>query len=481
MTGSDHKDVFKRLRQAYPVFVYRDFDIKHTEGNTSVGFSFDAGDQYSFHPRWQIHYGNWHKNLVANPSKAEGWGFQLGMIEMVSYWKAFCSPYIETWCGALSEDQRAWWFKLYQHGLGEFFYTNGIDIPGDDMLEFITNHPDTDQHSPGSSEPAADRLKVYPPPESVLVPVGGGKDSVVTLELLKRAGYQLIPFVINPRGATAGVLSQAGFPSGEIITMDRQMDPLLLELNKRGFLNGHTPFSAMLAFASSFVATRVGVKHVALSNESSANEPSVPGTMINHQYSKSLAFEKDFRSYAYQYLDEHINYFSLLRPLNELQIGALFSGFTDHHHVFRSCNAGSKQNRWCGKCAKCLFTYVILSPFLPQHYLQEIFGANLFRDTELRSMLFDLCGDGRNKPFECVGTTDEVNTAVVYIIKHMEVKGEKLPDLLQAYRHSHLYEKYQHQDIKEHLQHFDDDHCLDARFETMVKEALEGLDKRLIR
>jgi len=468
------------LRGEYPVFSYKDAEIRQEDGKSAVGFVFEAGDRHRFTPRWRIHYGQWLPKIMAPGLPDEAWAFHLGMIEMISYWKAFCSPQIEIHRGALTADQAQWWFKLYQHGLGEFFHTNGMEIPGEEMLSFTSpgGDPKEAPHRPfkmHEEEPDTDYIS-----GAVLVPVGGGKDSAVTLELLKKAGFQIIPFVINPRGATEGVLNQAGFASGDTVTMDRRIDPLLLELNAQGFLNGHTPFSAMLAFASAYVASRLGVRHIALSNESSANEPSVPGTKVNHQYSKSLEFEQDFRQYMHAHVDQQIGYFSLLRPLNELQIAALFSSFKHYHQVFRSCNAGSKENRWCCKCAKCLFTYVILSPFLYEQQLQEVFGKNLLVDPDLQVMLFDLCGDGANKPFECVGTTDEVNAALVHVIRRLESRGTSLPLLLEAYRRSHLWDKYKEKDIREHLRQFDKAHCLDDHFEALVLNALEGVDRRLV-
>ncbi len=480
MTSRNRKEVYDALRAEYPVFSFRDFAIRQEEGKTAMGFIFETGERHRFTPRWLIHYGRWLPKNIEPGLPDEVWAFHLGMIEMISYWKAFCSPQIDIQCGALTVHQAQWWFKLYQHGLGEFFYTNGMDIPGEDMLHFVSQQKD-----PGSGCNNPLRLQdevrgAIPHLGAMLVPVGGGKDSVVSLELLKKAGHKIIPFVINPRGATEGVVSQAGFAPGDTISMDRQIDPLLLELNEKGFLNGHTPFSAMLAFASAYVASRLRIPHIALSNESSANEPSVPGTKINHQYSKSLEFEHDFRQYMHTYLDQSIDYFSLLRPLNELQIAALFSGFKQYHQVFRSCNAGSKENSWCGKCAKCLFTYVILSPFLSVGQLQAIFGSNLLADNSLQSMLFDLCGDGTNKPFECVGTTDEVNTALVYVIRQLESRGTSLPELLEAYRRSHLWEQYKEEDIRNHLRQFDEAHCLDNRFESLVLNALEGIEGMLV-
>jgi UDP-N-acetyl-alpha-D-muramoyl-L-alanyl-L-glutamate epimerase len=139
----------------------------------------------------------------------------------------------------------------------------------------------------------------------------------------------------------------------------------------------------------------------------------------------------------YKYISDDFNYFSFLRPLNELQIAALFSGFQKYHPVFRSCNAGSKTGVWCGKCPKCLFTFIILSPFLEPAELVEIFGSNLLDDPGLVIYFDQLCGLEEEKPFDCIGTIDEVNAALHAAIKKYDETS--LPVLLQRYKHSRNY------------------------------------------
>jgi hypothetical protein len=250
--------------------------------------------------------------------------------------------------------------------------------------------------------------------------------------LLNRAGLEYLPMVINPRGATRRVIASAGKSEAETIVIHREIDPLLLRLNSEGYLNGHTPFSALLAFYSLLAAALTGNDEIILSNESSANEPTIPGTGINHQYSKSFEFERDFRDYAREFISPGLHYFSLLRPLNEIGIASFFSGMPEFFHSFRSCNAGSKTDSWCGKCPKCLFTYIILSPFLEPQALAGIFGRDLLNDRSLRGILDQLTGRSETKPFECIGTIDEVNAVLQALIERC--KGNPLPGLLEYYK-----------------------------------------------
>ena len=282
--------------------------------------------------------------------------------------------------------------------------------------------------------------------EKVLVPVGGGKDSVVTLECLRNE-MPVIPLIVNPRGATLNCVKTAGYTENDFIVINRTLDPTMLQLNAEGYLNGHTPFSALLAFISVLVAFGSRSKYIALSNENSANESTVPGTNINHQYSKSIEFERDFRNYVAENLNDKVQYFSFLRPLSELQIASLFAQCEAYHPVFRSCNVGSKTDSWCGHCPKCLFTWIILSPFLSREKLTAIFGKDLMADASLQPILEELNGTAAVKPFECVGTVEEVRAC------DEAVKGNRNA-------------------VNEILQRFNNEHFLPEKFEQILKSRL---------
>jgi len=217
----------------------------------------------------------------------------------------------------------------------------------------------------------------------------------------------------------------------DTLVLQRSLDPLMLKLNGQGCLNGHTPFSALLAFYSLLAAQLSGVHAIALSNENSANESTVAGTEVNHQYSKSWMFERDFRRYVASYLGGGYDYFSLLRPLCELQIAMLFARTERYFDIFRSCNVGSKQDVWCGRCAKCLFAFIILSPFIAPGRLASIFGRNMLDDADMLPLLRQLTGRAETKPFECVGTVDEVLAALA-LTRRRWYDGGTLPALIAA-------------------------------------------------
>ena len=264
----------------------------------------------------------------------------------------------------------------------------------------------------------------------------------MTLELLRLAGKPVCAYIINPRGATIHTTEVAGLDASHVISAKRTLDSNMLELNRQGYLNGHTPFSALVAFSGIIAARMHGLTMVALSNESSANESTVQGSTVNHQYSKSFKFEEDFHYYQTTYLKGSAYYFSMLRPLSEFQIARFFAGQKQYHGIFRSCNAGSKTDSWCGHCPKCLFVYLILSPFLKPQEVRDIFGRNMLDDWDMKETLDQLIGIEEEKPFECVGSRDEINTAIVLTIKGLEEAGEALPCLLSYYKTTDLYQTF---------------------------------------
>ncbi|MBO5963508.1 MAG: hypothetical protein J6P97_03405, partial [Bacteroidales bacterium] len=386
---ADNSEKYKQLREAYSCFEYKGFEYGIQEGDFEMVFHFSCGE-HSFNPKHIFKSKDFYSFTDLNKEQLDLLVFNVGMIELVSYWKAFCSKKIRICNYSLDSQQQDFWRKIYFHGLGEFFFVNEIQTDINSFVEFEFEKTEI-------LKPCRFDLE-----DRYIVPIGGGKDSVVSLDLLYGAGRDVRTFIINPRGATLDCCSNANISRDEILEDRRTIDAHLLELNAQGFLNGHTPFSAMLAFTSLLVAAFSKRKHIALSNESSANESTVKGEKINHQYSKSLEFENDFRSYVSKYISPDFNYFSFLRPLTELHIAKLFSQLK-YQYVFKSCNAGSKQDIWCGNCPKCLFAFVILSPFLEKEVLKQVFGKNLFEDENLKTYLLQLCGIGEQKPFECVG------------------------------------------------------------------------------
>lgn len=400
----------EQLRMRHPRLIYQRFSMAHDAAAVRIGYEFLLEPDIVFRPTLVIPYSGPFDEAVLAP-----YVFHLGLVEAISYWKAACPGAFVVEAGPLSPEQIRFWYDLFIHGLGEFLYRNQIDFTKPDFLTIVSR-----------STESSHAVQLPHAGQSDLVLVGGGKDSAVTLGILKQSDRTIQTMILNPTQAALDNVRVSGFPDPIVVT--RTIDPKLLELNAAGYLNGHTPFSAYLAFLGLTVAALYGNAYVIVSNEQSANEGNVMyrGMEINHQYSKSFRFEQLFRAYAAEQFPGGAEYFSVLRPLNDLQIGRLFAGYPMFDRSFRSCNAGSKTGVWCGTCAKCAFTYLTLSPFLPYERIMEIFGSDYFRSPEILGHLTGLVGLVPVKPFECVGSRDESKLAVLlsvekYLADHREV------------------------------------------------------------
>ncbi|MBI2450675.1 MAG: hypothetical protein HYV47_04050 [Candidatus Nealsonbacteria bacterium] len=416
----------KILRKKYPRFIYRNYGYEIKGGDLKISFFFEIPPGISFRPQIIIKKLS-RTHLVPTRNVLDNLIFHVGLIEMLSYWKATCSPKIIIEAGYLNKEQISWWKNLIIKGMGQFFYENKINWRKSNFLTIASNR----LNYPMVELRRTDiKLK-----NKHLVPMGGGRDSIVTLEKLRRARKKINAFTVNPTKAAKDVLRVAGIKNPIIV--ERKIDPKLLELNKEGaLLNGHTPFTALLSFLSVFCAVLFGYKNIAFSNEKSANEGNVKylGRIINHQWAKSSEFEKMFKYYCKKYLAKNINYFSYLRKYGELEISKMFAKYPKYFSVFSSCNLGSKiGERWCGKCPKCLFVYISLYPLLRNKDLLKIFGKDLLQDKKLLPLMKSLIGEGIHKPFECVGTYQESREAALLSFEEARKLG-KIPYLLKQVR-----------------------------------------------
>ena len=424
---------FEELREKYPVFNYDGYKINKNKDTIDIEYNFSIDNLDSFKTNWTIPYKEKNTKMLLGANTIEKEEqilnklvFSLGLVEAISYYKLTCAKEVNVKCGTLTNSQAKFFKKLFYKGLGEFMFINNINISLDDF--FKLNYEETNEKpisDPGSYKNA-------------LVPVGGGKDSCVTLEMIQNNSY-VTTFAINPNETIKNVIKASEITRN--INVDRKLDPKIIEYNAKGFLNGHTPFSAMVAFSSFLTAYLNSIKYITLSNESSANESTVKDSFINHQYSKSLEFENDFIEYIKTVTDSDIHYFSYLRMMNEIEIAKFFSQNSKYFKVFRSCNKGSKKGIWCCDCAKCLFVYIILSPFIKEETLIEIFGKKVLDNPNLEEDFKGLIGVNENKPFECVGTREEVAAALkVYISNHSSLLTDKYKDYILSLKGRSLEE-----------------------------------------
>ncbi len=402
-----------QLRQDHQTFTYQSYSYQVVNNDLIIKFSFILHPDIIFHPKIIIpQAGN--KSKKIDKKTFNNFVFHLGLIESLSYWKVTCSPLINIKAGSLSQEQINWWQNFLVKGMGEFFYTNKIDFTSKDFVRIKSNsnqHPVTIHKSTS---------------EKYLNLIGGGKDSVVSLEILNNLNFDQSLLMLNPTQASSSVVKKSKI--NQTISVNRLIDPKLLELNQKEYLNGHTPFSAYLAFLGVLVATIFDYRHIVVANERSSDEENLKylNNKINHQYSKSFHFEKLFRLYLNKYLSSSLNYFSLVRPLWEIQISKIFSKHSQYFNLFRSCN--QKQDKWCSQCPKCLSTFILLYPFLGKK-TTEIFSKDLYQDLSLSSLLDQLTDKNKIKPFECVGTREEI---IIGLFLSLNMSGQHFPLLEYA-------------------------------------------------
>jgi hypothetical protein len=334
----------------------------------------------------------------------DGGGLERALLHLhvaagTSYYKAAAPPVVAVEADGLTDAELAFHRHLYDDGLREFAVTNGLPVPRS-----------VEVRASGAPLPpavTADR------PGGLVVPIGGGKDSMVLIEAARPLAPRL--FAVNPHPLTVSLAREAGL---ELLVVRRRLSPGLAELNRSGALNGHVPITAivsLIAVAGSFV---YGYDAVAMAVERSASEETavVDGVPVNHQYSKSLAFERLLADLVAGSIDPGLTYGSALRPYSELAIARAFAGLERYHGTFCSCNTAFRQgaapdDRWCGHCPKCRFVALVLAPFLDPAALTAILGRDLFADPDQVPGFAALMSD-EDKPFECVGERRESAVAL---------------------------------------------------------------------
>jgi hypothetical protein len=477
--------LLQELRQRHPRFVYERYSVSRVGSELRVQFRFRLEPDIEFTPETTIEKVDWAQFEEIPRATIDNLFFHLGLVEMLSYWKAACSPEIVVRAGALSPEQIAWWADLLRNGMGEYFYVNQIDFRAPDLVRIIS--APRAGTAPGvipRSEATRDLLLSGSPQEAEkqiprsarndigksLVLTSGGKDSVVTLETLRAAGQRFDCLLLNPTEAALAISRKAGCTAPIIVR--RTIDARLLLLNAAGYLNGHTPFSALLAILGTTVAALGGYRGVIVSNERSAEEGTVEylGAAINHQYSKTFQFETAFREYSQKYLSPDIEYFSLLRPLYEIQIARLFAKYPQYFSLFRSCNRGQATNSWCGRCPKCLFVYTVLYPFVEREQMLRIFGSDLYQWDRSVFVLRELLGLDSSKPFECVGTKEETLAALHLCVEKYNQQSIPLPASLATIEQNVLSSRRDLPELAQRvLSSWTDQHLMPPSLAAMVK------------
>ena len=371
-------------------------------GEAVLAYSFDDGE--AIFERFRFPYAPW----PSEPSRQAAFDRALGLLHLVagvSYYKACVPKLMDVGDHRIGEQLAGFLNRLYILGLGEFAWQNRLDLEG--WVNFPVN---------ATGEGTSLQLDL---PERALIAMGGGKDSLVSLELLRDCGMAVQPVCVGRSKLIKGTAKAAGLP---LIQIERTLSPALAKMNEAGALNGHVPVTAINSAVLLCAAILYGYRFIVFSNESSADEPTitdVQGREVNHQYSKSLDFERGLRDVISREISSGIEYFSLLRPLNELAIAERFSQLRDFHGVFSSCNRNFHRDGprisglWCGDCPKCRFTTLALASFMAPEDIIGFTGTDLLDLPEQEEGFRALCRLGVEKPFECVGSINECRAAML--------------------------------------------------------------------
>ena len=349
----------------------------------------------------------------------------LHLVAGVSYYKAAVPREIRIDGYAIDADTAALLENLYLHGLGEFAYRNGLDLHG--RIRF----PVGARSSATGADVALESAPTLNLGEHALVAIGGGKDSLVSIEALRDLGVEQTVAWIGGSQLIAACAARTGLPT---LNIGRQLAPQLFEYNRQGAWNGHIPVTAVNSAILVFAAVLLGFDQVVFSNERSASYGSIiPGTgEVNHQWSKGWAFESAFGDYVQRRIAADLRYYSLLRPLSELAVARQFAKSDRYDAWFSSCNRNfhllgeRPAARWCGVCPKCHFVFLALAPFMPKPRLTAIFGRNLLDDPDQTAGYDALLEYQDHKPFECVGEGRESRAAMAALAQRPEWREDAL-------------------------------------------------------
>jgi hypothetical protein len=386
------------------VFRYRGYAVDAERGVLTCRYELDGRE---FTERVTLPAGEqWHTEQARAAARL------VFLLSGVSYYKTAAPPVIDFGTTALTRAEESFLREFYLQGLAEFAYRSNLELTPLHLR--AQRAPDQPPAPPGPTGP-----------RRALVPFGGGIDSIVTVEQVRRQADVALFVVSRPADRFDAIEQPAAVTGLPVVRAEREIDPQLLRSAELGFLNGHVPVTGILSAIAVLAAVLTGRDAVVMSNEWSASIPTLEfgGHPVNHQYSKSEEFEAAFRGVLADQgsgVARLPEYFSWLRDRTELWVGREFAALTRYHDSFRSCNKAFYTERarrfayWCGQCDKCCFIDLILAPFLPAETLRRIFAVSgePLDDPGLAARFRSLLGAGA-KPFECVGEVTECRAAVL--------------------------------------------------------------------
>lgn len=346
----------------------------------------------------------------------------LHLMLAISYYKAFVPPQIRH-PYAMDSSEAEFWNSVWRKGLGEFMYRNSLDSAI--LAKFAAQD--------GVVSEADSTVKLQ---DSALLGIGGGKDSIVAGELLKIMSMPLSGFVMGTADEIGQAQAVADVMGINLLIVKRRIDKQIIEMNNLpGAMNGHIPISAVFALVGSLLAASQGCKYVVVANEASASIPqaSWENEDVNHQWSKSIEFERKYQNYLRSFVSPDLCYFSAIRPLSSVAVAKLFSEFPAYFEVFSSDNSllkirreGHEHPRWSLNSSKSLSSFILLSAWLSEDQLISAFGRNFLDQAELENLFIALLGKADEPVLDCVGTPAELRASLSEAIAQNKFKDSRL-------------------------------------------------------
>jgi hypothetical protein len=398
------------VRQSAKGFIFRGWDGDDARGVVRFHYAYDNGTEFCE----TLDFGA----PLPAPGQPLRAGFEaaleaLNIAAGISYYKAYLPRRMTLATANLSHAQREFFQALYVDGLGEFAYRNRIDVA--ERIDF--------PNAGAAGNLISRKASPASLPRKSAVLLGGGKDSLVSVEILKQAGEPAVLFAVNPRQPMFDCAAASGMP---LLSVKRQLDEKLFTLGDSA-LNGHVPITAIVSLIAVAAAFVHGYDAIILSSERSANEGNVvhEGRAVNHQFSKTAWFEQALQDYIASFISTGLSYFSLLRPLSELHIAHLFARSERYDGGFTSCNRAFRIRerddvRWCCDCPKCRFSFLILATAMTPGRIESIFGGNVLDDKKQLAGYRELVGLVGHKPWDCVGEIAESRAAMLWLASKPE-------------------------------------------------------------
>ncbi|HEU4753681.1 MAG TPA: endonuclease domain-containing protein, partial [Armatimonadota bacterium] len=155
----------------YATFTFDSYRLDPASRRVELHYSLDDAVRFTETVTFPAPWNERHDRAAVDRALAT-----LHLLGGISYYKTCCPKRIEVRTAPLSEEQARFFERVYENGLGEFFYRNDLDFRG------LVRFPASGEGRRNEAHPAPYR------PRRVLAPIGGGKDSIVTAEWLKEAG-----------------------------------------------------------------------------------------------------------------------------------------------------------------------------------------------------------------------------------------------------------------------------------------------------